>query len=73
MKAGDTGKLSKTVVSSLIEGLNYRIIELENLDRVRQQQVAQMIAHQGHHCEASNQQTCERFEQCLREFDGSVQ
>ncbi|KAG2352136.1 mitochondrial carrier domain-containing protein [Suillus spraguei] len=32
VKAGDTGKLSKTMVLSLIEGLNRHIIELENLD-----------------------------------------
>lgn len=32
-----------------------------------------MIAHQGHRCEATNQQTCECFEQRLRELDGSVQ
>ncbi|KAG2352142.1 hypothetical protein BDR07DRAFT_1439303 [Suillus spraguei] len=73
VKAGDTGKLLKTMVLSLIEGLNRHIIELENLDGVRQQQVAQMIAHQGHRCEATNQQTCECFKQRLRELDGSVQ
>lgn len=74
LKAGDTaGKLSKTMVLSLIEGLNRRIAELENIDGVRQQQVAQMIAHQSHRCEAGSQQMCERFEQRLRELDGSVQ
>ncbi|KAG1724935.1 uncharacterized protein EDB91DRAFT_1087289 [Suillus paluster] len=71
-KAGDTGKLSKTMVLLLIKGLNRHVAELENLDGVHQQQVAHMIAHQSHCCEAGNQQMCEHFEKHLRDLDGSV-
>lgn len=40
LKAGDTNKLSKTMILSLIEALNRHITELEKLDGVCQHQVA---------------------------------
>jgi len=70
-KAGDTGKLSKTTVLSLIEALNQHIVELEKLDGVCQQQVAQMLAHQSHQCKGGNQLLCDHVEQCLIHLDGS--
>jgi hypothetical protein len=61
------------MVLSLIEALSRRIAELERLDGVRQNQVAQMLVHQNHQWESSNQLLREQVEQRLVHLDGSIQ